>query len=230
MADTVATLTESVASALGEDFDDVDVQETFLGWATDVINDLLSQENWPFSQASVGVTTAQGSGTYAVTETIGDIKGVYRSDDDTPLVFTTLDEIRGAGWQFDYQANPTHFYINGISDGKLVLGLYPVPDETYNLLVLGSNQALSITSASTVPFPVSLYPLVKSGIRILYKESIQDYNGSDRETQRYLGLLQRARARFLTTKATRREFQYSDIRPEYLLDFRVPNPITGTGT
>lgn len=229
MADTVATLVESVATSLGEDYDDVDVQETFLAWGKDVLNELLSQENWPFSQATVGVSTADGSGTYAIDESIGDVKSVYRSDDDTPLTFLTLDEVRAASWDYDYTSKPDFFYLHGISEGKLVIGLYPVPDDTYPLLVLGNGQGSALTGASTVPLPVSLYPLIKSGIRVLYKESIQDYNGSDRETQRYGGLLQRARARFLTGKATRREFAYSDIRPTNYITLRRPNPITGTG-
>jgi hypothetical protein len=229
MADTVATLVENVAVAQGEDYDDVDVQETFLGWAKDVINELLSQENWPFSQATVGVTTADGSGTYAVDESLGDIKSVYRSDDDTPLTFITLDEMRAASWDYDYKSKPDYFYLHGISSGKLVIGLYPVPDGTYSLLVMGNGQGSAILSSSTVPFPVSLYPLIKSGIRVLYKESIQDYNGADRELQRYNSLLVRARARFLTNKSTRREFAYSDIRPTNYITLRRPNPITGTG-
>lgn len=229
MADTVATLAESVVTSVGEDYDDLDVQETFHAWALDVLHELLSQENWPFSQATVGVTTADGSATYTVDESIGDIKSVYRSDDDTPLTFITLDEIRAASWDFDYESKPDYFYLHGISSGKLVLGLYPVPDSEYSLLVMGNGQGDTLASSSTMPIPVSLYPLFKSGIRVLYKESIQDYNGADREKQRYLELLQRARARFLTGKATRREFMYSDIRPTNYITLRRPNPITGTG-
>jgi aryl carrier-like protein len=229
MADTVATLVESVVTSLGEDYDDLDVQETFLAWALDSIRELLSQENWPFSQATVGVTAADGSATYTVDESLGDIKHVYRSDDDTPLTFTTLDELRQSGVDYDYEAKPDYWYIHGISSGKIVIGLYPVPNDTYSLLVMGNGQGEALTSTSTLPVPASLYPLVKSGIRVLYKESIQDYNGADRETQRYLGLLQRARARFLTSKATRREFSYSDIRPTNYITLRRPNPITGTG-
>ncbi len=229
MAETVATLMESVANSLGEDYDDMDVQETFFDWTKDVLNELLSQENWPFSQATVGITTADGSATYAVDESLGDIKGIYRSDDDTPLTFLTLDEVRAASWDYDYKSKPDYYYLNGISSGKLVIGLYPVPDGTHNLLVLGNGQGSTILRASQIPFPVSLYPLVKSGIRVLYKESIQDYNGADREKQRYLELLNRARSRFLTSKATRREFSYSDIRPTNYITLRRPNPITGTG-
>lgn len=211
MAITIATLADTIATQLGEPYQNLDIRELFDAWVLEVIVEIAQEAPWPFLLTVDTIPTVATQADYTLDAGAGDVLAVQRADTHDELTRTSYAEMVRLGRDLSMGGYPSAWYPNGMSGNQPIISVWPVPSSVINLEVIRSLASTALTRASTFPFPEDLVPLVREGVRQLYREHIQDFQGADRSQMAYTNALGRAKTRYLQPTARRFQFQYTDV-------------------
>jgi hypothetical protein len=134
---------------------------------------------------------------------------------DLWLSYVPLEQLRASQLDYDNEAPPRYWTLDGISSGTFQVRLWPAADAVYEVLVY----------ASSIPLPSPMIPLVQTGVRQLFYEHTHEDNAAAREQLKFREQMMDARGRYLQNRALRLQFGYSDV-PNY--DDHMGRPIMPT--
>jgi hypothetical protein len=108
MSITIADVANTIARQLGEEYSDLDVQDAFDEWTLEIIEDIFSEESWPWSRSTQTLTTVASQANYTLNDNTGDIIEVYKTADNRRVLVRTLQEkLVDAGFDMTLQAGPS---------------------------------------------------------------------------------------------------------------------------
>jgi hypothetical protein len=212
MAKTLAQIADETARQLGEEYSDLDVQEQFDAWLVETLHEILSDASWGFGMQDGSITSVSGQVEYSLALGTGDVTTVYRTSDLVrELDRTTRERLVDDGKDMTIQGEPEYWYEHGMSGDQKVIGLYPIPSAAAAYTVRSILDPSQLTRTTTFPLPEDFIPAVRNFIRKLYKESIGDYNGSDRAGMAFASSLRRIRTKYLNAGASKFSFKATDV-------------------
>jgi hypothetical protein len=224
---TYTTISEKIATQLGEEYSDVDVKTSFDDWTVETVQIILGKETWPWGNLLTSFNTSDGGATYSLTGAGGEVKALYRTDVDLWLSYVPLEQLRASQLDYDNEAPPRYWTLDGISSGTFQVRLWPAADAVYEVLVYGSTDVNidAVSMTSSIPLPSPMIPLVQTGVRQLFYEHTHEDNAAAREQLKFREQMMDARGRYLQNRALRLQFGYSDV-PNY--DDHMGRPIMPT--
>ena len=209
---TVRELLRSVMRSLGEDYNDADSRDVFLGFLVEVVELILSDnEDWGFNFGKEPLTTVSGTHTYLLSGTLDTIVSMVEKSTDRSLTQVSIEQLAGRGFDLEQTGEPRHFILYGISDGALGVRLWPVPSSARTYDVFRTVQPSSLSITDTLPVPRSMVQTLKLGIRMFYYENGENSPMVDRLRRAFMESLSNMRGRHAHSRARRTRLGVSDI-------------------
>lgn len=174
-------------------------------------NDFVLRELWPFRETTGTLTTSAGTQETSLSSTFSDldqqniISVSLQGANQRKLVYWPFNQLRADKPDFDFDAQgvPERYYIKGGS-----IGLWPVPNGTYTILIDYYKVATELSADSDV----SIIPVGYREALIHYGLSLEhDYNTdpdlAQKAMNRYEDILTSARQNLLAQPVDSGNFQ-----------------------
>lgn len=221
----VSQLARDVAVDLGEDYATAEVRRLFDRWTIDAVEDVLGEEDMPFTRKQVTITTINGTETYTLAENVGDLRVLFRTDINLPLEFASVDDLRTKALDYDLKGPPTMWWISGHSSGQTQVSLWPIPDAVFTILAYVNDQvtSTSLVASSDIPLPHPVLRWVEAKLVYRYYSSVSGFAEQMTEAKnRMLFVRSQIFDRYKSPAARRWRFAYTDVPTDYSTGLILP--------
>lgn len=210
---TAAEFIKNISRELGEDHNNVQIQNTFLRWLRDGLAELANEDTeWLWSRGSQDVTTTSGVGSYELLPEVAEIRQVVRKDTGSRLRVVERRQLSMHGHKSTESGAPVGYYISSYSGNRFTLNLWPVPSGTYDIRVDTVLDPAAIELTSTIDLPSSVVACLTHYVRAEYHISAsEDLGMYDRLRTRYSVCVRNSQQKFSSQRDKVRQLGYRDV-------------------
>lgn len=203
---TVNELAVEMTMEVGESASNTSYISKVEKWIQECVDRIGIAKRWDYLYSIASLNTVAGTRTYNLTATFEQELAARFTSDSGVLGFLEKENLVNAGRILEDQGRPNTWYIDAydISNEKLTIGLYYVPDAVYTLEFLGKLVPQELSSSSKLPFPRSFIHVLKDGIRAKIFRDDGNYAGANTLEQLFRsGIRELVGVKLITAKMSR---------------------------
>lgn len=147
----------------------------------------ILEVDWPWRYTSESINTVAGTANYSLATTAQEIVAVRIPALDVHLSQTTAEDLAESDYDMEQSGQPRWWYNLGydVSNQKVTVGLFPVPDATYAITFYEWLRAIDIASATNIPFPEDMRGALHEIVDVYMLEGDKDYVGAAKVELRF---------------------------------------------
>lgn len=182
-------------------------------YINDGMKHILNYCDWPWRFTSESINTVSGTASYSLSTSACEVNAARIPSLDRELEQTTIEQLSEADLNVEIAGEPRYFYNLGydVANLKPTIGLYPVPDGTYEIRFYETLRAVDVASASSIPFPEDVRGCLREYVRYYMEKADKDYGAAALAKTDYIDSLRRLRHKYLVANAENLEGQYTDV-------------------
>ena len=193
MAITVTVFRAEIMLEMGESTADTDLTSLYLAWIQEGVDVIFNYADWgDFLYNTEDLVTVASTAEYSLQASAEMIESVRNKTTNEALTFYSKPELESMGVNIEQTGTPTCFYDAGYdgSTEKYKIGLWPIPDAIYTLVVAQRRKSILLATSDNMPLPRAFFPALKNFIRRKAYLNDGDYASSDRAASDFINELQ----------------------------------------